>query len=152
MTMSGQCGNAVGAPDVPGRVGAERRQRVLALDAVLVEVDGAGAADRRPRRALGADEQEPDPGMVAQGGDDIGVARLEGLERDAPRLARERHEPEAAGRHHDDLGRLLALRRAGSSPRSRRTAPSTRRRFVAPRTARAATESLPAASVSEAPR
>jgi hypothetical protein len=73
-------GEGIGAPDVPGRVRPEGRERIVALDARLVEVVGAGAADRHRAVRLGAHEQEADPLVVAQGGDHSGVARLQPLQ------------------------------------------------------------------------
>ena len=82
--MSGQCAKPSVRRDVAGGVRAERRERVLALDAVLVEVAHAVRAERDRAVLLGADEQEADAGMVAQRRHDARVARVELLERHAP--------------------------------------------------------------------
>ena len=57
---------AVGAPQVVGGVGAEGRQRVLALDPALVEEVDARRADRDRAVALRADQDEADPGVLAE--------------------------------------------------------------------------------------
>ncbi len=76
---------AVGAQQVPGRGGRERRERVLALDAALREVvDAVGAERDRP--VLGrADEQPADVGMRAEGGQELRVPLVDLLERQPAR-------------------------------------------------------------------
>ena len=120
--MSGQCGKPSVRRTWRGGVRAERRQRVLALDAVLVEPVHARRADHHRAVALRAHEHEADARVVAQGGHQVRVALLELLERHAAGLARERDEPEAAGGHHDDSGS------SPSTPRPARPRPGDLRR------------------------
>jgi hypothetical protein len=85
---------------VVGGVLAEGRQRVLALDPVVGEVTDAAGADRQRPVALGADEDEADTGMVAQGRDQPRVERFDPLQRNTAGLARERDQAESARGHH----------------------------------------------------
>ncbi len=64
----GAVGEAVGAAQVLGGVGAEAGQRVLALEPILIEEPRPALADRERAEALRADQQEADPGVVAEGG------------------------------------------------------------------------------------
>ena len=58
--------------------------------------------------ALRADEDEPDPGMVAQRRDQQRVERFDPLEGDPAGLAREADQAEAARGHHRELRAALA--------------------------------------------
>ena len=62
----GDVAEAVGALEVLRGRGGERRERVRALDPVLVEVAGAGAAEHDGAVLRGADEHPADVRMVAQ--------------------------------------------------------------------------------------
>ena len=66
-------------------------------------VHAPGADDQRPV-LLRAHQQEPDAGVIAQRRDEPWVERMDSLQRHAPRLARERDEPQAARGHHHHLG------------------------------------------------
>ena len=78
------------------------------------------------------------PGCSQQRRDQVRVALGEPLQRDAPGLAREADEAQAARGHHHDLGQLVALLDLGRAPDSSVTAPPARRPRVADATARPA--------------
>ena len=82
-----------------------------------------GAEDDRAalRRAH---EDEPDAGVLEERPDQVRVALGEALQRDSPGLAREADEPQAAGGHHHDLGRLVALLELGPGARLERHRPA----------------------------
>ena len=61
-------------------LGPNGRQRVLPLDPVLVEEVGAARADRQRPVALGADQDEADPGVLAERRDQPRVERLDPLQ------------------------------------------------------------------------
>ena len=94
---------AVGAQQVRGRGGRERRERILALDAALREVVGAAGAERDRPVLGGADEQPADVGVRAEGGQELRVALVDLLERQPAALLHEVDEPEVARAEHDDV-------------------------------------------------
>ena len=67
-------------------------------------------ADRDRPEALRADQDEADPGMVAERRDQQRVERLEPLQGDPAGLAREADQAEAARGHHRELGHLAPVR------------------------------------------
>ncbi len=103
-TMSGQCSKPSVRRDVVRRIGAERRQRVLAGDrAVGQTMDPAGAECERPV-LLRAHEGEADSRVVEEGGHERGIELVDALQGDPPRLAREGDQPQAPGGHDRELG------------------------------------------------
>ena len=93
---------AVGAADVVGRVRAERRQRVLALDRAVGEPHLAARAEHDA-----VDEQNATPSWSRSASDQPRPQLLDAFERQPPRLARERDQPEVARGHHRHLGHAL---------------------------------------------
>ena len=101
--MSATCSKPSVRSRCCGRGGGERGERVLALDAPVGEVVGAAGAER-DRPVLGrADEQPADVGVLAQGGHELRVARLDLLERQPAALLHQVDEPEVARAEHDDV-------------------------------------------------
>ena len=109
--MSGQCGKRVGAPHVARRRWPVGRERILALDVVVLEPAHPVRADHERAGALGADQQEADARVVAQRRDERRPAALDRLERHAPGLAREADQPEVAGGHDRELRDAVGLLR-----------------------------------------
>ena len=102
----------VGASDLGRRVGTERRQRVPALDPLLVEVVNAFRSDRDGPVALRPHQQEADAGMAAKAVDQPRIEGFDALPAEPSRLTGEGDQAETAGRHHDHLrqetGRMAA--------------------------------------------
>ena len=101
--MSATCCEAVGAQEVLGRGGRERRERVLALDAAVGEVVRAAGAERDRAVLGGVDEQPADVRVRAEGGEELRVARVDLLERQPAALLHQVDEPEVARAEHDDV-------------------------------------------------
>ena len=93
----------VGAQQVRGRGGRERRERILALDAPVGEVVGAAGAERDRAVLGGADEQPADVRVRAEGGDELRVALVDLLERQPAALLHQVDEAEVARAEHDDV-------------------------------------------------
>ena len=143
---------AIGAAHVRGGVEPERRERVLALDEPLVQVVDAVGAEGHGAALLGANDDEADPGMLAQGRDQAGMQLTEPFQGHAAGLAREAHQPQTTRGHDHDLGQIVAGLDLGARLGAEGPAPPARRSRVAEATARPAAVSSPANSVSPAPR
>jgi hypothetical protein len=87
---------AVGAPQVIGRVGPEGGQRVLAFDASVIEVMRPAGADGQRAVALRTDHQEPHARMLAQGGHESRVVLVDPLQRHPSRLPGKGDQAQAA--------------------------------------------------------
>ena len=125
----GDVREAVRPPQVAGGGGRERCERVLALDAPLVEVRGARRAEHDGAVGRGAHEQPADVRMRSQRAEQLGMALVDVLQREPAIALHEVDEPEVAGSEDHDLAlRDVGLRALGRlarrSPPRRRGAPS----------------------------
>ena len=96
-------------------VGEKRRERVVALDAPLVEVAGAVGPEDDGAVLGRADEQPADVGVRAQGRDELGMARVDLLERQPAVDLHQVDQPEVAGAQDDDVALGDVVLRLGFS-------------------------------------
>ena len=102
--MSGQCSKPSVRRRWSGRVGAERRERVLALDRRRPRGGGRRRRRARPRRRRSErTSAKPIPGWSSSAGMQRRVELVDPLQADPPRLARERDQAEAARGHDREL-------------------------------------------------
>ncbi len=99
----GDMGEPVGAEEVLRSGRREGCERILALDTPVREVAGAVRAECERPVLGGADEEPADVWVVAQRRDQVGMAFVHLLERQAASFLHQVDEPEVAGAHHDDV-------------------------------------------------
>jgi hypothetical protein len=98
---------SVRAKHLRGRVRAERRERIITLDAAFVEIVHTAFPDRDRAALFGADEEKGDPRVLPERRDEERIALFELLQRHSLGNARKRDETEVPGRERHDLRQLV---------------------------------------------
>ncbi len=99
----GHVREAVRAQQVARRGGGERRQRILALDVVVLEPALAGGPEHQGAVLGRVHEQPPDVRMASKRRDQLGMALVDLLAREPPGRLHQVDEPEVARAEHDDV-------------------------------------------------